>query len=86
MSSKAEQILAGLGGADEDPAAVLAAHDLVRVGVADGGELAAVELDPAALARTRLQHRRAGAPGLRTDPVVQRQQRGGDAAGDRGPG
>ena len=50
----------GLGRAHQDPAAVLAAHDLVRVGVAHRGQLVAVQLDPAALARARLEQRGAG--------------------------
>ena len=41
----------GLGRAHQDPAAVLAADHLVRVGVAHRGQLVAVQLEPAALAR-----------------------------------
>src|SRR5688500_20306687 len=66
---------AGLGGPDEDPAAVLAAQHLVRIGVADGGQLRTVELDPAPLARARLQQRCPGAAGLGADAVVERQER-----------
>src|SRR4051794_15343006 len=54
----------GVRGADEDPAAVLAAQHRVRVGVAEGGQLVAVQLDPAALAAAGVQVRRAGAAGL----------------------
>src|SRR3954468_7679179 len=77
---------ARLGAAHENPAAVLAAHHLVRVGGPDGAQLAAVQLDPAALALPRLEQGRPGRPGLRADPVVQRQQRGRDAGGRRRPG
>src|SRR3954463_8903748 len=62
---------ARLGGAHQDAAAVLAPHDLVLVGVAHGRQLVAVELDAAALALARLEHRRTGAPGLRADAVVE---------------
>src|SRR4051794_33208141 len=73
---------AGLGGADQDPAAVLAAQHAVRIGVAEGGQLVAVELDPAPLAAAGVQLGGAGGPGLLGDPVVQGQQRRRDGAGD----
>src|SRR4051795_6400193 len=76
---------AGLGGADEDPAAVLAAQHGVRVGVAEGGQLVAVQLDPAALAAAGVQVRGAGRPGLLRDPVVQLEQLGRHGAGDLVP-
>src|SRR3954447_17248270 len=76
---------AGLGGADQDPAAVLAAQDGVRVGVAEGGQLGAVHLDPAALAAAGVQVRGAGRPGLLRDPVVQLEQLGRHGAGDLVP-
>src|SRR4051812_12502221 len=76
---------ARLGGPDEDPAAVLAPDDLVRVGVADGGELPAVQLDPAALTLARLEHRRTGRAGLGADPVVEGEQRPRDLPGHRRP-
>src|SRR6478609_7105230 len=77
---------ARLGGAHQDPPAVLAAHDLVRIGVADGGQLVAVQLEPAPLALARLEHRRARAAGLGADPLVQGEQRVGDAGGGLGAG
>src|SRR3954452_5991376 len=65
---------AGLGGAHEDPTAVLAADHGVRVGVAGGGQLGAVQLDPAALAAPGLEFRGAGGAGLRRDAVVELEQ------------
>ena len=51
----------GLGGADQDRAAVVAAHDLVRRRGAHARQLAAGQLDVAGLAAPLPQQRRAGA-------------------------
>jgi hypothetical protein len=51
------------------------------VSIADGDELPAVQLDPAALALACLEQRGPGRAGLGADAVVQRQQRCRDAAG-----
>src|SRR3954447_23661337 len=69
-TSRSRPSQTGVRGADEDPAAVLAAEHGVRIGVAEGGQLVAVELDAAALATAGVQVRGARRPGLLGDPVV----------------
>src|SRR5690348_571546 len=72
-----------LGGADQDAAALLAAHDLVRRGGLHAGPVAAGQLEAAALAAAVAQHRRADPAAALADLVVEGDEVGGQVGGER---
>ncbi len=75
---------ARLRGTDQDPAALLAADHLVGCGGPDRGAFAAGQLQPAAPAAAGAQQRGTDPAGRLPDPVVERDQVGGQV-GDQRP-
>jgi len=72
-----------LGGAHQDAAALLAAHDLVRRGRLHTRPVAAGQLEAAALAAALPQHRGADPAAALADLVVEPDEVGGQVGGER---
>ena len=75
----------GLGRADHDAAALLAAHDLVLRGVADAGEVDVAELEPAAAAAAVAQLGGGHATAAGADLLVEGDELVADTGDDVGP-